>query len=98
MMEVLVRRVYKSNNNFNTNPFFLVSPMDYGNISINLSFDSCEIRQCTEIRIVDDMIMEMTESFLVTLERTPGLDDRITLNPVNGLVEILDNGMYTIVA
>ena len=95
MMEVLVRRVYKSSNNYHENLlFFLVSPMDYGNISINLAFDTCETRHCTEIRIVDDTIEEMTESFFVTLETTPGLDDRITLNPVNGRVDILDNGTY----
>ena len=38
-----------------------------------------------------DMIAEMTESFFVTLERTPGLDSRITLDPVDGLIEIVDN-------
>ena len=60
-----------------------------------LAFDTCETRHCTEIPIVNDMIMESTESFFVTLERTPGLDSRITLDPVNGEVEIVENnGMY----
>ena len=41
--------------------------------------------------IVDDEVLENVESFTVTLERTPGLDMRIALNPVNGRIEITDN-------
>ena len=41
--------------------------------------------------IVDDNVLEIGESFTVTLERTPSLDNRITLNPVNGRIEITDN-------
>ena len=40
--------------------------------------------------------MELTESFFVTLERTPGLDSRITLDPVIGEIEIIYNGVYII--
>ena len=77
---------------FNIHRFvsFLVSPMDYDNISEILEFDSCDTRQCTKIPIVDDMIVEVTESFFVILERTPGLDSRITLDPVVGEIEIID--------
>ena len=49
--------------------------------------------------IVDDTILENDESFDVTLERTPDLNSRITLDPVNGVVEIADNdhdGKYTL--
>ena len=66
-------------------------PVDYGNESTLFAFDMCETRRCTEIPIVNDMIVELTESFLVILERTPGLDSRITLNPINGAVEIIDD-------
>ena len=69
--------------------------MDYINVSTILAFDTCDTRQCTEIPIVDDMIVELTESFFVTLERTPGLDSRITLDPVDGEIEITDDdGVY----
>ena len=69
--------------------------MDYGFVSDILAFDKCETRRCTEMPIVNDTIVESTESFFVTLERTPGLDSRITLNPVIGEVEIVENnGMY----
>ena len=37
------------------------------------------------------MIAELTESFFITLERTPGLDSRIIVNPVDGEIEITDN-------
>ena len=65
--------------------------MDYGAISTILILDTCETRQCDNISIVDDVTLEMTESFSVTLERTPDLNSRITLNPVDGDINILDN-------
>ena len=65
--------------------------MDYTSVTNILEFGICDTRQCIEIPIVDDMIVEETESFFVTLERTPGLDSRITLDPVDGEIEITDN-------
>ena len=59
-----------------------------------LRFASCETRQCTEITIMNDTILEDIESFFVSLVRISGLDTRITLNPVNGEIEIA--GMYRI--
>ena len=41
--------------------------------------------------IVDDMVNELEELFDITLERTPGLDSRITLNPDEGRIVISDN-------
>ena len=65
--------------------------MDYGAVSTTFTFAACETRQCDNISIVDDVTLEMTESFSVTLERTPDLNSRITLNPVDGDINILDN-------
>ena len=49
-----------------------------------------------DIPIVDDDVLENSELFNVTLERN-GLDTRIALDPVDGLVEITDNdGMCTV--
>ena len=61
-----------------------------------LKFDTCDTRRCTEIPIADDMIVVTdSESFFVTLERTPGLNSRITLDPVDGEIEITDDdGVY----
>ena len=64
--------------------------MDYGALSTILTFDTCETRVCVTILIMDDDIPEGTESFNVTLEGTPGLDDRITLAPVDGEIQISD--------
>ena len=65
--------------------------MDYGALSTTLIFAACEMRHCDNISIVDDVTLEMTESFSVTLERTPDLSSRITLNPVDGKMNIFDD-------
>ena len=71
---------------------FLVDIDDYTGLSgSNLPFSACQNRSCVNITIHDDMIVENVESFNVTLERTPGLDMRITLDPVDGEIEISDN-------
>ena len=72
--------------------YFAVSPMDYVEHSTTLRFSACETRQCVNVAIVDDLTDEPEEGFGVTLERTPELNSRITLNPVNGEILIQDNG------
>ena len=67
-----------------------VDSMDYIGVSTILMFEACDKRRCVNVTIVDDGIHEMTESFTVTLDRTPSLDSRITLDPVDGVVEISD--------
>ena len=69
--------------------------MDYGELSTFLSFPTCGTRQCVNVTVVNDDVLENVESFDVTLERTPGLDMRITLDPVDGVIEIRDDdGLY----
>ena len=47
------------------------------------------------VSIENDIVLENVESFDVTLERTPDMNSRITLNPVDGVIEITDNsGIY----
>ena len=65
--------------------------MDYIGLSTILSFPACETKQCVNVTIVDDEVLENVELFDVTLERTPGLDMRIRLDPVDGVVEIIDD-------
>ena len=65
--------------------------MDYIGLSTILSFLACETKQCVDVTIVDDEVSEGDESFDVTLERTPGLNMRITLDPVDGIIRIIDN-------
>ena len=68
-----------------------VSPMDYDALSTVLNFDACETRSCVNVTIVDDSVDEQTEVFAVTLRSSVGLDSRIRLNPVDGVIEITDN-------
>ena len=65
---------------------------DYGVLmGYRMRFGPCDHQECVDINIVDDQTEEKTETFEVTLERTSDLDDRITLIPVNALIEIRDN-------
>ena len=54
-------------------------------------FDQCETRQCANISIV---LQKSTKSSFVTLERTPDLDPRITLNATVGEIVITDGWLY----
>ena len=56
-----------------------------------LIFAACEIQQCVAVTIVDDVVDEPNEVFHVSLEGTPGMDSRITLDPMEGKIEIHDN-------
>ena len=79
-----------------TDIYFLTeSGMDYDGINVILLFAACQRRSCVNVTIIDDEMLENTESFNFTLERTTGLSDRITLDPVDGVVEIIDDdGMF----
>ena len=66
-------------------------PTDYISLSAILEFDECDIRQCVEIIIVDDLILEMEETLSFTLTRTEDLHPNITLNPTHGDIIIQDN-------
>ena len=66
--------------------------MDYNALTdALLSFAECAQQSCINVTILDDLVDEPTELFNVTLERTAGLDSRIELNPVDGVVEIEDD-------
>ena len=65
--------------------------MDYKKVDTILLFKSCQTSACINVGIVNDNIAELTESFSVKLNRTDGLDTRITLDPVVAEVEIIDN-------
>ena len=65
--------------------------MDYGSLNVTLMFAACETRRCMNVTIVDDGVQEPEENFFYTLERTPGLDSRIDLDPTLGEIVIRDN-------
>ena len=60
-------------------------------MDVILSFAECQRKSCVNVTIEDDEVLETTEFFSITLERPPGLDDRIELDPVDGMVQINDN-------
>lgn len=69
--------------------------MDYDRLSTVLMFDSCGFMSCSSVNIVNDIYLENIESFFASLSRTTGLDVRISLNPVEAEVEIVDDdGAY----
>ena len=43
------------------------------------------------VAVENDEKIEETESFSATLERTPDLDDRILLSPVDATISIIDD-------
>ena len=61
-------------------------------MSTFLRFAACDTRRCVDVPIIkdadDEPGGEPNEIFGITLERIPGLDDRITLDPVDGVVTI----------
>ena len=67
---------------------FTDHPTDYIEVSRMLSFAACETRQCVNVTILSDLMDEPVEEFDVTLERTTGLDSRISLRPVDARVVI----------
>ena len=71
--------------------------MDYTAVSTILRFGACEIQSCVDIHILDDTNDELDEALGITLERTPDLNGRITLETVDGVVTITDEGRVAVV-
>ena len=71
--------------------FILVAPSDYIELNVTLMFEPCKIRRCVNVTIMDDFIDEQDENFFYKLLRTPDLHPRITLDPVDGEIVIVDD-------
>ena len=56
-----------------------------------LTFSTCQSRQCVNVSITDDTLKEQNESFTISLERSTGFDARITLDPSESTVIILND-------
>ena len=76
---------------YNHGSLSAVNPMDYLQLNSTLSFATCQKRHCMNVIIVNDMVDEPEEFFNYTLERTPGLDTRILLAPIDGQISISDD-------
>ena len=64
---------------------------DYGPLNALLTFETNEKEICVSVKIQDDLALEQVELFLVTLERTPDLDDRVILNNTQEIITIFDD-------
>lgn len=62
--------------------------MDYDPPNMTFMVFTCEPRQCVNITIVDDTVVESIESIAVTLE---GNDTWVILDPADAQVVIHDN-------
>ena len=65
--------------------------MDNGALNEILMFEACETLKRVNVTITDDGVDELDEFFPYHLRRTTSLDPRITLDPVDGQIEIVDN-------
>ena len=70
---------------------YAVTSMDYVAVSNILTFGACESRSCLNITVINDKEAEPDETFFITLERTSGLNSRITLRPEQGEIKILND-------
>ena len=71
--------------------FFADGTMDYGALNVILMFDECEKRRCANVSITQDLVDEPDEFFTFHLNRTTDLSPRIDLDPVDGIIEIVDD-------
>ena len=64
---------------------------DYTAVDIVLPFRANTPELCVPISITNDDVVEQVESFYVTLERTPGLDDSVLLGPTQKMIPIVND-------
>ena len=58
---------------------------------IVLTFSKCDKVQCKEVVIIDDTTVEKEESFGLILERLPGVNSFVEIDPNRTMITILDN-------
>ena len=64
---------------------------DYGEVTTNLTFSSCENKTCINVTIVNDNVAEETEVFTVRLQKPANPDSSISLIPNSAEVQVEDN-------
>ena len=62
--------------------------MDYSFPAVNLTFSSSMTRQCVDIEIIDDDLLETSESFFAQLD---AFEPNVFLDSVQATVNIADN-------
>ena len=69
-----------------------VTPEDYVDRDVVLNFAACTRTVCVTVPIANDIVLEGVETLNVAIRRSGGgLDPRITLDPTDGIIEIIDD-------
>ena len=63
---------------------------DYGEVTTNLTFSSCENKTCINVTIVNNDFAEETEFFSISLQRVTNLDS-VSLTLDSATVEVEDD-------
>ena len=56
-----------------------------------LRFPACATKQCLNVSIIDDLLVEDTETFTIHLETSLGLSNEFEVNPSVKVINITDN-------
>ena len=56
-----------------------------------LRFSACAKRQCLNVAILEDLLLEETETFTIHLEKSLGLSNEFTVDPSVKVINITDN-------
>ena len=98
--------IHRSHDKINLDNIWLVavSSEDYVAVSnFTLMFDKCQRKSCVNLTIVNDDVLEMVESFTVSLgnsnpsnsiqteDRFAHLTSRISIDPATAVIHIIDN-------
>ena len=73
--------------------FYSLSPVsgtDYSVTDTRLRINACEVRDCLEIRILNDTKLEDLEYFTVSLERYHGVNNKFNFDQLERNVTIID--------
>ena len=77
--------------------YYLDPDDDHHALSTILTFEECDMSQCIQIVLIDDMMVEQPEDFYVNLQRTPDLNEHIHLDIQQKRVTILDRDSELVV-
>lgn len=66
--------------------------LDYNELESDiLTFNECQSQSCTSLSIINDDKVEDIKFFTVHLQRTVGLDERISLSEANTTITIIND-------
>ena len=68
-----------------------VSTSDYIAEATTVIFEPCEVTQCVDVTVVDDCVLEMTETIIVTLTLPSELEPRFKLDSGTTQISVIDN-------